>query len=205
MASYRDARAHGGKWLVRIEDLDPPRTVRGAADEILRTLERFGFQWDWPVLYQSTRTEAYQAALDRLKQDGFVISSGLKCSVGDFTVRRSDGIFSYQLAVVVDDAFQGVTDIVRGDDLIDSTPRQIHLQKLLGLPTPRYQHIPVVRNEQGQKLSKQTLAPPLDLTRVPELLELASEYLHRVGTTEAGQLGAKFPVGPDFGGNVEND
>jgi len=173
LASYRDAKANGGKWLVRIEDLDPPRTVPGAADNILRTLERFGFEWDGRVLYQSTRYDAYRQALKRLPYTRI----GNKYMVDEFTVLRSDGIYAYQLAVVVDDAFQGVTDIVRGDDLIDSTPRQNHLQKLLGLPIPRYKHIPVVRNEQGQKLSKQTHAPPLDPNRVEELLTSAAGYL----------------------------
>jgi len=201
LASYREARANHGKWLVRIEDLDPPRTVPGAADDILRTLEAFGFEWDGPVLYQSTRAEAYREALQKLP----CTRVGAKYMIDDFTVRRSDGIYSYQLAVVVDDAFQGITDIVRGGDLIDSTPRQMHLQKLLGLPTPNYKHIPVVRNEQGQKLSKQTKAPPLDLNRIPELLQLASEYLHHIGTTNPAQLGPKLPIRSHLGGHIQND
>ncbi len=201
LASYRDAKAHGGKWLVRIEDLDPPRVVKGAADDILRTLERFRFEWDGPVLYQSTRTEAYRAALERLP----CTRVGAKCMIDDFTVLRSDGIFAYHLAVVVDDAFQGVTDIVRGDDLIDSMPRQNRLQELLGLPIPSYKHVPVVRNELGQKLSKQTLAPALDPSRVEELLVLAAKYLHHVRATDPGELGLKFPVGPDFGRHVKDD
>ncbi|HWE50153.1 MAG TPA: glutamate--tRNA ligase family protein [Bryobacteraceae bacterium] len=176
LASYRDARAAGGKWLVRIEDLDGPRTAKGAAADILRTLERFRFEWDGEVIYQSTRAEAYEEALEKLKPH--LAITGQKYTLDDFTVKRSDGIFAYQLAVVVDDAFQGVTDIVRGDDLLDSTPRQIRLQQLLGLPTPKYKHIPVVRNEQGQKLSKQTLAPPLDPNRVDELLQQAADYLN---------------------------
>jgi len=200
LASYRDARANGGKWLVRIEDLDPPRVVKGAAEEILRTLERFRFEWDGPVLYQSTRTDAYREALERLPYTRI----GTKCMVDDFTVLRSDGIFAYQLAVVVDDGFQGITDIVRGDDLMESTPRQNRLQNLLGLPIPTYKHIPVVRNELGQKLSKQTLAPPLDPSRVEELLESAAEYLHHVGAADPVQLGAEFAVRPDLRGNVEN-
>ncbi len=187
LASYRDARANDGKWLVRIEDLDPPRTVPGAADNILRTLERFGFEWDGPVLCQSTRTAAYREALERLPCS----RDGAKYMIDDFTVLRSDGIFAYHLAVVVDDAFQGVTDIVRGDDLIDSMPRQNRLQQLLGLPIPRYKHIPVVRNEQGQKLSKQTLAPALDPRRVEELLKLASEYL----ATHCHSLTRRHPEG----------
>ena len=195
VASFDDARSKGGRWLVRIEDLDTPRNIPGADADILRTLEAFGLEWDGTVLYQSTRLEAYRDALHQLKQGGHVYpcscsrtaTAPCTCTDGprwrvrypsdDFTVLRADGIFAYQLAVVVDDAFQGITSIVRGDDLVGSTPRQIHLQKLLGLPRPTYRHIPVVVNERGEKLSKQTLAPPLDLARVPELLAEARAYL----------------------------
>lgn len=195
VASYVDARRNGGKWLVRMEDLDTPRNVPGADADILRTLERFGFEWDGEVLYQSTRIPAYEAALETLRRRGQAFGCSCtrttvgpcQCTTGprwrvrypedDFTVRRADGIFAYQLAVVVDDAWQGVTDVVRGADLLDSTPRQIHLQKLLGLPTPRYRHVPVVTNAQGEKLSKQTLAPPLDPGRVREQLEEAARFL----------------------------
>lgn len=195
VASYIDARSRGGKWLVRMEDIDTPRVVPGSADDILRTLEAFGFEWDGPVLYQSTRIDAYQAALEQLKRGGFVYpcsctrttTEPCTCTSGsrwrvhlpgdDFTVLRADGIFAYQLAVVVDDAYQQITDVVRGADLLDSTPRQIHLQKLLGLPTPRYVHVPVVVNEKGEKLSKQTLAPPLDASDAPELLIRALRFL----------------------------
>lgn len=195
VASYLDARSRDGKWLVRIEDIDTPRVVPGSADDILRTLERFGFEWDGPVLYQSTRIDAYREALDQLKRGGFVYpcsctrttaepctcTSGARWRVrfpgDDFTVLRADGIFAYQLAVVVDDAYQQITDVVRGADLLDSTPRQIHLQELLGLPTPRYVHVPVVTNEKGEKLSKQTLAPPLNITAAPELLLGALHFL----------------------------
>ena len=195
VASYVEARQNGGKWLIRMEDLDTPRNVPGADADILRTLERFGFEWDGEVLYQSTRIEAYRAALEQLKQAGHAFGCSCtrnttepcRCTSGprwrvrypddDFTVLRADGIFAYQLAVVVDDAFQDITHVVRGDDLLDSTPRQIYLQKLLGLPTPDYRHIPVVRNAQGEKLSKQTLAPPLDLARVDEQLRAAFAYL----------------------------
>jgi glutamyl-Q tRNA(Asp) synthetase len=197
MASYLDARQNGGLWLVRMEDLDTPRNVPGADADILRTLEAFGLEWDGAVLYQSTRIEAYRAALDQLKRGGHVfpcsctrtMEGPCRCISGprwrvrypgdDFTLLRADGIFAYQLAVVVDDAFQGVTDVVRGADLLDSTPRQIHLQKLLGLATPRYRHIPLVTNERGEKLSKQTLAPPLDLSRVEEQREAALRFLGR--------------------------
>ena len=187
VASYLDARSQGGRWLVRMEDLDTPRVVPGSAAGILRTLELFGFEWDGPVLYQSTRLDAYHEALDQLRQNGFVYSVFVPANDAsrwrvrffedDFTVLRSDGIFAYQLAVVVDDAFQQITDVVRGGDLEDSTPRQLHLQKLLGLPTPRYRHVPVVTNEKGEKLSKQTLAPPLDTNQAPDLLAKALRFL----------------------------
>jgi glutamyl-Q tRNA(Asp) synthetase len=195
VASYVDARSKGGKWLVRMEDIDTPRVVPGADADILRTLEGFGFDWDGPVLYQSARTGAYRAALDQLRRNGFVYpcscsrttTAPCTCTSGsrwrvrfegdDFTVLRADGIFAYQLAVVVDDAYQSVTDVVRGADLLDSTPRQIHLQKLLGLPTPRYRHVPVVVNDKGEKLSKQTLAPPLDPSNPAAQLEAALRFL----------------------------
>lgn len=188
VTSYLEARAAGGEWLVRMEDLDTPRNVSGAADDILRTLERFGFEWDGPVMYQSDRIEIYAAALDELRQRSAVYvctcsrRENYLCScrngindpakpqswrvlgtaeVDDFVVLRADGIFAYQLAVVVDDAAQKITDVVRGADLLDSTPRQQYLQTLLGYPHPNYKHIPVVTNEAGEKLSKQTNAPPL--------------------------------------------
>jgi glutamyl-Q tRNA(Asp) synthetase len=211
LASWLDARAHGGRWLVRMEDLDAPRCSPQWADDILRTLDRFGFTWDEPVLYQSRRIEAYREALAILRREraaypcscsrretgdgvypghcatGPRRPSGPYCwrvrvdacpvsfedrlfghyqqnlarEVGDFPVLRSDGIFAYQLAVVVDDAFQNITDVVRGADLLDSTPRQTHLQRLLRLPAVRYLHVPVAANAAGEKLSKQTNAPPL--------------------------------------------
>jgi glutamyl-Q tRNA(Asp) synthetase len=195
VASYVDARAQNGRWLVRMEDIDTPRNVAGADADILRTLGAFGFEWDGPVLYQSTRTEAYRDALQQLKLTGAVYpcsctrttTAPCVCTSGDrwrvrfegndFTVLRADGIFAYQLAVVVDDAFQGITSVVRGADLLDSTPRQVHLQKLLGLPSPVYRHVRLVVNENGEKLSKQTLAPALDVTRAPELLRDALRFL----------------------------
>lgn len=225
VASYCDARANGGQWLLRMEDLDKPREVQGAADGILRTLEAFGFVWDREVWYQSQRAEFYESALQTLKDKGLVypctcsrkeiadsaIASGIEGAiypktclnhamktnghaayraltldesiafldeiqgeiiqnlardVGDFILKRADGLFAYQLAVVVDDAAQGVTHIVRGADLLDSTPRQIYLQRLLGCATPHYAHVPVASNAAGEKLSKQTLAKPID-TRPP--------------------------------------
>ncbi|HVV47338.1 MAG TPA: glutamyl-Q tRNA(Asp) synthetase [Bryobacteraceae bacterium] len=207
VASYLDARSKDGHWLVRMEDLDTPRVVPGADRDILATLEAFGFHWDGPVLYQSTRLDAYRDALDQLRQRGHVYpcsctrttTAPCTCTSGDrwrvrfpsddFTVLRADGIFAYQLAVVVDDAFQGVTDVVRGADLLDSTPRQMHLQKLLGLPAPRYCHIPVAVNEKGEKLSKQTHAPPLDIREAPALLAGALAF-----------LGCTLPAGLDRAG-----
>jgi glutamyl-Q tRNA(Asp) synthetase len=235
VASHLDARAHGGEWLVRIEDLDTPRCVPGAADDILRCLEAFGMQWDGAVLYQSRRGEAYRAALDHLRRDGAIY--GCACSrseiaaaaapgidgpvypgtcrnglparraarawrvrtrgaritfedavqgtimqdvehdVGDFVLHRADGLFAYQLAVVVDDAAQGITDVVRGADLLDSTPRQIWLQRLLQLPTPRYAHVPVAVNAEGEKLSKQTHAAAVDHRQPAPTLAQALTFL----------------------------
>jgi glutamyl-Q tRNA(Asp) synthetase len=182
LASYIHARSHNGKWLVRIEDLDGPRTVPGAAEDILETLDFYGLTWDGPVMYQSARTEAYEAAFEELKRQGLVYpeynSIGKAAwKVDDFIVRRSDGPFAYQLAVVVDDAEQGVTDVVRGADLLDSTPRQQFLQEKLGYPHPRYLHIPVVTNALGEKLSKQTGAPPLRREDREKNLEAARRFL----------------------------
>lgn len=217
-ASFLDARAQQGKWLLRMEDLDKPREKNGAADDILRTLEAFGFQWDGQVVYQSQQLPRYQAILEDLQQqrlvypcgcsrreiadiakagsDGLIypgtcrdglhgkvarswrlivpdvvinvedrIQSAFKQSlnrdVGDFVLRRADGIFAYQLAVVADDAWQGVTHIVRGTDLLSSTPRQILLQRYLNYPAPSYAHLPVATTHDGQKLSKQNRAQPV--------------------------------------------
>ena len=222
VASWLDARAAGGRWLVRMEDLDRPRCEPGAADIILRQLEAYGLAWDGAVLVQSQRDAAYAAALDALKtlgavypcactrsqlaaaprnHEGEIIYPGtcrnglppgavarawrvrvtdvsthfvdyihgelrqnLAHDVGDFIVKRADGLFAYQFAVVVDDAFQGVSHVVRGADLLWNTPRQIYLQSLLGLPTPVYAHVPLVTNAAGQKLSKQTRATALPET-----------------------------------------
>jgi glutamyl-Q tRNA(Asp) synthetase len=220
LASWLDARAAGGRWLLRMEDLDKPREQPGAADAILRQLESLGLGWDGSVLYQSRRTARYRAALERLTRAGLTYPCGctrreiadsalgidgahiypgtcrsalppgkparatrlrttpepieffdrvqglcrqsVEREVGDFVVLRADGLFAYQLAVVVDDADQGVTDVVRGADLLDSTARQILLQRQLGFSTPRYAHLPVAVNAAGEKLSKQTGAAPID-------------------------------------------
>lgn len=219
-ASYLDARAAGGEWLVRMEDVDKPRERPGAADAILRTLEAYGFEWDGEVARQSARSEAYGAALEELKRRGLAYPCGCsrketggsrypgtcrnglkpgraprawrvradeaprwfedrlfgRCEDGadgdDFIVLRADGLFAYQLAVVVDDHWQGITDVVRGADLLDSTPRQILLQRALGYATPRYLHVPVAVDARGDKLSKQTRAAPLDdANPLPSLLK----------------------------------
>lgn len=240
MASYLDAKAHGGRWLLRIEDIDEPRTVAGSADSICTTLSALGMRWDDEVIAQSQRKPYYEAAFARLGEhiypcacsrkeiadsrtgiasDGAAIYPGtcrhglapgktrrawrlrvpegkapegsirfddrwmgsiterLSEATGDFVLRRADGFWAYQLAVVVDDAAQGVTDVVRGADLLGSTARQIYLQRLLGLPTPRYLHVPVVTNTAGEKLSKQTGAMPIDLNRPMEALLRAASRL----------------------------
>ena len=278
VGSYLEAKTRDGEWLLRIEDLDPPREQPGAAGAILRTLEACGMGWDGEPSYQSRRKDAYRAALARLETQGRVypcactrreiadshltfarsahdaplahasgrgaggegegnrdrahdaplarasgrgaggegqrngariypgtcrtgIARGrtpratrlrvdhgviefddalqgrlrqeLAAEVGDFVLLRADGLYAYQLAVVVDDAEQGITDVVRGADLLDSTPRQIYLQRLLGLPAPRYLHLPAAVNAAGEKLSKQTLAPPVNARDpVPALVQV---------------------------------
>lgn len=244
LGSCLDARAHGGEWLVRMEDVDPPRVAAGAADAILRTLEAYGFEWDGPVMWQGRRGEAYQAALEKLRSAGRVYGCActrkiiaeaaligvdgpvypgtcrgrparegtarrflapdrrvafqdlllgrVACDVadecGDFVLKRADGVFTYQLAVVVDDAEQGISHIVRGADLLASTPRQIVLQEALGYPTPAYLHLPVVLDALGEKLSKQTLAAPLDdANPLPALLR-ASRFLGMEAEDGVGNL-----------------
>ena len=236
MGSYLQARSQQGEWLLRIEDLDPPREQPGAAEAILRSLEAFGFEWDGEVCWQSRRHPHYRAVLadlldqglayrcdcsrrelgERLRQrggmagvyDGYCrmrqisahkqhavrlltegaeihftdpvqgsCSQDLERELGDFVLRRADGLFAYQLAVVVDDAAQGITEVVRGSDLLDSTARQIWLQRSLGYPQPRYLHLPVALNRTGQKLSKQTFAPALDPHHAVALLHQALDFL----------------------------
>lgn len=215
IASFLQARANKGQWLLRMEDLDPPREVPGAASKILQTLDHFGLHWDGAVLCQSQGQDNYEQALSQLTKNGQIYACG--CSrkviqansirpgiypgtcrelalepsnkalrfklanqviefedvlqghqsqnvlheVGDFVLKRADGLYAYQLAVVVDDHLQGVTEVVRGNDLLDNTPRQIALQRCLNIKTPDYLHIPIVTNAEGEKLSKQTHADPV--------------------------------------------
>jgi len=245
LASWLDARAARGRWLVRIEDLDAPRAVPGAADEILRTLDRLGLAWDGEVVYQSRRASHYRDAVERLRgqtywcgctrreiadsslglaADGAQIYPGtcrsgltadrapralrvrttdgeirfedrvqgpqrqaLESQVGDFVLLRADGLFAYQIAVVVDDALQGITDVVRGADLLDSTQRQICLQRLLGYPTPRYLHVPAAVNAAGAKLAKQTAAPPVNTARKEEELRKALAFLGQPMTADLAE------------------
>jgi glutamyl-Q tRNA(Asp) synthetase len=249
VASFLDARAVSGRWLLRMEDHDRPRCEAGSADTILRQLDAYGLHWDGSVLYQSQRDDAYAEALATLQAIGAVypcactrsqlaqaprnhegeilypgtcrnglplgavarawrvrvpdvstcfrdrihgdLQQNLAQEVGDFIVKRADGLFAYQLAVVVDDAFQSVTHIVRGADLLWNTPRQIHLQTLLGLPTPVYAHVPLVTNAAGQKLSKQTLAPALPDAGCGAVL---AETLAALGHAPPAELGGADPT-----------
>lgn len=234
LASYLDAKAHRGTWVIRIEDIDPPREPPGTAELQLETLEKFGLKSDREVLFQSSRHAAYEQALKTLMEKR--LAYGCSCSrqsiafeqrrlglpntvypgtcrhgtnesirswrfltsdseisfvdrrfgrqkqnvekqVGDFVLKRADGFWAYQLAVVVDDAFQDVTHIVRGADLLDNTARQICLQRALGFPIPSYMHIDLVLNNCGQKLSKQNLAPALDLGNIDKELLTAWKNL----------------------------
>lgn len=235
VASYADARASRGTWILRMEDLDRPRERPGAAERMLDTLRAFGFVWDEPILYQSGRTFAYAEALSRITRDGLAYPCGctrseitaiaeigpegpvypgtcrtglaegrtqrsvrlntqgaqigfedriqgpqsqsIEETIGDFVLHRADGIHAYQLAVVVDDAHQGITHVVRGADLLASTPRQILLQRLLGLGQPAYAHVPLVLDEQGRKLSKSHDAAPVDPNAPLPALNLAWRLL----------------------------
>ena len=235
VGSFLEARTRGGTWLVRMEDLDPPRIVAGAAGDILRTLQACGMEWDGGVAQQSARSGAYHGALHQLREKGLVypcacsrreitdsavagvegpvypgtcraglppgksaralridtrgattafddvvqgrIAHDVEHDFGDFVLLRADDVYAYQLAVVMDDAGQGITDIVRGADLLASTPRQIYLQQLLGLPQPRYAHLPVAMNTAGEKLSKQTFAAPVDAAKPLPALVAALSFL----------------------------
>jgi glutamyl-Q tRNA(Asp) synthetase len=219
VASFLQAKSSGGRWLVRVEDIDPPREVPGSAARILADLRRFGMESDGPVLYQSARTAAYRQALERLLDSGRAFWCGcsradlpesgvypgtcrdglpsgrepravrlrvddqaisfddriqgevrenLAATVGDFVLWRADGLPAYQLAVVVDDAYQEISEVVRGADLLPSTARQIHLQRCLGLPTPAYAHHAVAMGSDGHKLSKRQGSDPVAGTD-PEL------------------------------------
>jgi len=237
VASFMQAKHQGGKWLVRIEDIDPPREVAGASDTILQQLDRHGLHWDDSVIYQSTQIARYFELLEdltaqnviyhcdctrqrlnllngiydskchklNLSEDNTSVRLSVKDSlkligskndsinfcdrimgdylqsltqeVGDFVLRRRDGLISYQLAVVIDDHLQGITEVIRGADLIDSTPRQILLQQCLGYKTPIYGHIPLAMNNLGQKLSKQHHAKQLPQKNEQEQVWLALDWL----------------------------
>jgi len=221
LAYWLDARAVGGRWLLRMEDTDPPREMPGARDAILHTLEGYGLEWDGEVVFQSQRHAAYAEVVERLFRQGLAYactcsrkqlegSNGIypgTCrnagharegaairlrvpeltyrfndrvqgefaqhlgrEVGDFIIQRRDGLYAYQLAVVLDDAWQGVTDIVRGADLLDNTPRQLYLQELLGFSQPRYLHIPLIIQPDGHKLGKSYRSPPLAPEQATPLL-----------------------------------
>lgn len=245
VASYLCARQAGGHWLLRIEDLDPPREVPGSVDQIIATLEVLGFRWNESILRQSARLEIYQAAADQLLKQGMAFAcscsrtelqgaqpaaapsgeelrypgwcrSGVRAAdrplalrfrvppgvttfvdrlqgeqridvgaeVGDFVIRRRDGLFAYQLAVVVDDASQGITEVVRGTDLLASTPRQILLQRALRLRTPMYAHMPVVTDTNGIKLSKSTHATAINPYQPTRELWRALHFLRQSPPTE---------------------
>lgn len=236
LASYLDARAVGGRWLLRMEDLDPPREMPGAQAAIVESLQRYGFEWDGEMQRQSDRHDAYEEVIERLLRAGLAYPcvcsrkqleahpgaypgfcrdatnqptedaairlrvpnleygftdrvqgdyrQHLGRDVGDFVIRRRDGLFAYQLAVVLDDAWQGVTDVVRGADLLDSTPRQLYLQELLGLPQPRYLHVPLIIQPDGHKLGKRYRSPPLQPAEATPLLLRALRALGQPTATE---------------------
>ena len=236
LASFLDARANQGKWLMRIEDLDPPREPAGSAELILQQLQDFGMNWDDEVLYQSTRLGAYEEVMGQLQDKGLAypcdctrpqiremglvyngscrerstpperpyalrlktealeigfddkiqghFSQQLELDAGDFVIRRKDELYAYQLAVVVDDEFQNITHVVRGWDLLDSTPRQIYLQRVLNYQEMSYIHIPIIVDGKGQKLSKQTFAPSIETDRASEAIYKALIFLGQVPPVE---------------------
>jgi glutamyl-Q tRNA(Asp) synthetase len=249
VGSYLQAKTTSGEWLVRMEDIDTPRNVPGATDDILRTLDALGFEWDGEVAYQSQRHDLYRAALDKLVAQGATfpctcsrreiadssmlgiegpiypgtcrvgppfaraararrvraenstiaftdliqgaVAQNLATEIGDFVLRRADAIIAYQLAVVVDDADQAITEIIRGADLLTSTPRQIFLQRLLDYATPRYGHLPIATNHDGEKLSKQTLAQPIDVNNAAILLFDTLQFLGQNPPAELRQSSQK--------------
>jgi glutamyl-Q tRNA(Asp) synthetase len=267
VGSYLEARSHAGEWRVRIDDIDPPRVVPGASDEILRCLERLGFQWDGPVVFESQHIAAYHAALHKLRHVGAVYPCGcsrseieavagrgsegpiypgtcrsglapdrrarawrmrlrapliefedgllgaqridLQREAGDFTVYRADGVYSFHLASAVDEAELGITDVVRGSDLLESSARQIYVMSMLHLPPPRYVHLPVALDFSGAKLSKQSGARAVDAAQpvaalcavmrflnqpVPAEVELASLeqfWAHALEHWELARVGAR--------------
>lgn len=265
MASYLDAKASHGRWLLRMEDVDEARTATGAADSILADLDALGMHWDGEVVFQSRRGAAYEAAFDRLGRlaypcgctrreivdsricvaaDGAAVYPGtcrsglpvgkparayrlrvpdpghideliifddrwlgrvqqhLAIEVGDFVLKRADGYWAYQLAVVVDDAEQGVTHVVRGADLLDSTGRQIYLQRQLQLATPQYLHVPVITNADGEKLSKQNGAQAIDMTQPLQALNKAAWFLGLdIGQVES--IAAFWPLATAAWANLE--
>ncbi len=234
VASYLQAKANAGKWLLRVEDIDPPREQPGATQSILEALEHYGFEWDGDVIYQSQSRALHLAVLEDLLQRKLAYPCGcsrrqladeprgplgtiypgtcrdgcdaeetairlltddepitwedalqgkqvqkLESESGDFVIRRRDGLIAYQLAVVVDDKIEQVSEIVRGIDIMDSTARQIWLQRLLGYPTPRYMHIPVITHANGDKLSKLTGAPAIPLDKIGSTLAAALRSLQQ--------------------------
>lgn len=245
VGSWLRAKSKGDDWLVRMEDLDRPREVPGAAADILATLAAFGLDSDHPVVVQSERVWRYERAFQQLRDAGHLyacpcsrsdlaafngvhparcvrtpvqdptatawrirtgsarirfrdavfgeIEQDLGRQVGDFVLRRSDGLYTYQLAVVVDDAEQGITEVVRGADLLDSTPRQIFLQQLLGYSTPNYLHLPLVLDDSGRKLSKQLRSRPVDAKDPLPVLREALKFLGQpvpVAETPTGTMHA---------------
>ena len=257
LGSWLDAKAHGGQWIVRMEDVDTPRTIAGSDQIILQQLKACGLEWDEEPVWQSQRTHLYQAALEQLinkqlvygctcsrkhieetlQQTGVILgpheelvypstcrdklhpldsaalrmklpnpctvsfidrvmghqSQNLNTAVGDFVLRRADGLFSYQLAVVIDDHLQGITHVVRGDDLLSNTARQIYLQQCLGYPSPSYMHLPIVKDEAGEKLSKQTYAQAIDIYHQQSVLNALNYSAKHLGI-EAGELSGSKTV-----------
>ena len=245
LGSWLDAKAHGGQWIVRVEDVDTPRTIAGSDQIILQQLKACSLEWDEEPVWQSQRTHLYQAALEKLinkqlvygctcsrkhieetlQQTGVILgpheelvypstcrdklhpldsaalrmklpnpctvsfidrvmghqSQNLNTAVGDFVLRRADGLFSYQLAVVIDDHLQGITHVVRGDDLLSNTARQIYLQQCLGYPSPSYMHLPIVNNDAGEKLSKQNHAQAIDILNKESIVKALSSAAHHLG------------------------